>query len=306
MPPMNTTPGRAGDGTKTAGSCGSESREFGNVSWNARHTDPTDHDSVTKNGHATGIDCIGIAVIDLRFTGDDAESRAACKRDRRLNRLTGKKVGGECATAVGIFDTVEISGGSVVYPGWKVNAADEANGARGKRGLIVAEIGGSASESDGQIVYIDGGAEISGVRGGGAWFPENGEDFSAAIDDGDDHGIEINGSRGSLDNILNVDSAESGDSDWRRDRAWCRSCGAAACEQEGESRSDGERENNSEGESATALFFSAARLIGLANSVFHERCSRSYRTGEEVHNADSRGMRRTGDGRGSQAELADK
>src|ERR1700757_537149 len=116
---------------------------------------------------------------------------------------------GERAAAIGVFDAVEVGGGRVGDAGRKVNTADEADRAGRERRLIVAEVGAGASKSDREIVDADGSAEIPDVGGArrDACFVVNSENCAAAIDDGDGHGVYIDGSCGGLDEIGNIGSA---------------------------------------------------------------------------------------------------
>lgn len=211
--------GRSGRGAETVGSGGSEGSKFGDVGWNTGYAYSTCDDSVSKDRNAAGIHGIGIAVINLRFSSDDAEPSATRERERRLNSLAGKITGGKRAPAIGIFDSIEVGGRGIVDARWKVNTTDKANGAGGKRGLIVAEIGGAPCQGYGQIIYINRSAEISNGGGGGRGLAKNSKNFSATIDNSDHHSVEIDRGRCGHNDILHVKRAESGDSHGRRNGA---------------------------------------------------------------------------------------
>src|SRR5258708_31065401 len=110
--------------TKAMGLRRGEGRELGDVVGNASDADPANYDAVVEDWHAVGIYGVGVAIVELRFSSQDAGPGASGKRCGRIDGHAGKKICGERAAAVGVFDAVEIGGGRVGDAGREVNAAD--------------------------------------------------------------------------------------------------------------------------------------------------------------------------------------
>src|SRR5262249_50734535 len=99
--------------------------------------------------------------------------------DRRTDRAVQRVVGIERAAAVDVVDSVERGVRRVPDARWKMYAADEADGARRQRRLVVAEEGGCARERYGDIRRLRRRRQAC----------VNAENRAGAIDDGDRHRI---------------------------------------------------------------------------------------------------------------------
>ena len=207
---MNTTPGGAGVGpnplevaaVKAANSATSEETP-------ATPTPPTTTPS-RKIGTPPGFTALGSLSSTWDFPVMIPSPLPPASESEGTNFLAGNIVGGKCAPSIGVFNSVQVRGWSVGHTRRKVNAADESNSARRERCLIVAEISGCARECHGQIVHIDRRAEISDIRLQRRWLAKDGKDFSAAIDDCDNHGVESAASAAALTMLWTSTALSSG------------------------------------------------------------------------------------------------
>src|SRR5581483_3870002 len=113
----------------------------------------------------------GVAVVQVGFTGQDAQpGLKAVYGSRRRKILAIDVVGIERAAAVGVFDAVQRGVGGIGDAGREMNAADETNRARRKRGLGIAEEARRTGEGDGDFIRRGLNAKVGGRSGGSGGF----------------------------------------------------------------------------------------------------------------------------------------
>ena len=183
-----------------------------------------------------------------------------------------------------------------------MNAADEADGAGRKWSLIVAEIGSGASEGNGEIMDFDGLTEIADARSGRARLAEDGENFAAPIDDGDDHAGSIDGCGGGHHDTVHVRGTQrsnGGRRDIRSAASGSAAATAAAEQQKCEGGSKTEKQRGGKDDSMTALLISAPAHHLFAESVIHRTgCNRIYHVETERSIGDKWERRQVVNGRG--------
>ena len=91
-----------------------------------------------------------------------------------------------------------------------MDSADEANSARGKGSLAVAEERCGSGERRGEFVGIDWLPKVSGGKRGRGTSAENAQDVPLTVADGDDHRRLIYGHRGFRDDGRDVIRRECG------------------------------------------------------------------------------------------------
>src|SRR5205807_6002392 len=101
-----------------------ESREFRDVEVYARDAYATHQRAVLEERHATWIYGVGLAVIQIRFSGQDAlPGLRSIDGAGGRHRLTRNKIGIEPATAIGVLNSVEGGVAGEHDSGRKMNAA---------------------------------------------------------------------------------------------------------------------------------------------------------------------------------------
>ena len=146
--------------------------------------------------------------------------------------MSWQERGVEGTAAVGVLDAVEIGRARAVHTGGKVDTADEANRARGQRGLIVAEESCRAGESHSKLVGVHGGTEVSESRDRRSWVAKEREDVPCPVSDCNCQ-RSIDGLGGILDYALHVGRCEGDDVDDRRRGGGRTSTAAGKCAGDG-------------------------------------------------------------------------
>ena len=161
MPSMKITPGAAGVGTNPA-PIAPRNAAYSATAGDARDADTADQKTVLEQWNAAGIDGVWIAVVQIRLAGLDSEpGLRPVDGARGRNFLAQHECRVESAAAIGVLDSVQRRVRREADSGRKVNAADEADCAAGKRSLIVAEERRRARQRHGQLIRIHARAEIA-------------------------------------------------------------------------------------------------------------------------------------------------
>src|SRR5262249_52001045 len=138
-----------------------------------------------------------VAIGQVGLSGEDSEAEAAIQSERGRDAAHKSSVIHQRATAIGVFDAVEIRVGLILHARREVNAADEADRARGERSFVVAEESAGASKRNSDVIGILHYSEIPDCSGGSILRTEDAEDEAGAVHDGDTH-VHIDCANGSV------------------------------------------------------------------------------------------------------------